>query len=358
MPAVRFDPLDRDAIWGEGDRVVYRVESNASGELVGWTLALSMPTLPEPGAAWAVADPVAGYVRVLAPRQSFAGEGGLSDVPAYILYFDDAALHVRMTREDTGEVFDTVVESDALAHVYSESVASFPDLGIRDLLLVLLKVDRFVDELMEVVQPPSVMSVILAGGQVRLSLDFQVERRNAGEVPPIESEIVDSPFGPVEAFWLPMTLLANGQPALECRFLITWRHSPLLPSAGVLRIDAHHPAEPERKVAAWLVEARRGRGAEPDRDALGLGFRRGMSEAEALTLAFNTVGERRVARPSDPSNSKDRVEVVELIDEVDDKMYRAPCQAVFRNGRLWYVGRDHDIDQFLALRGFEWPENP
>ena len=67
---------------------------------------------------------------------------------------------------------------------------------------------------------------------------------------------------------------------------MTWKRSPLLLTVGVLRIEAHHPGDPTKRLSARVIEAERGTPPLTIPGDLGGGLRVGMPEAQvAISLA-------------------------------------------------------------------------
>ena len=75
-------------------------------------------------------------------------------------------------------------------------------------------------------------------------------------MPKLETVTRPTPMGELPSTWVPFALDANNEPALDCRALVTWKRWPLLLSAGVLRVEAHHPDDPKKRIPIRLIEAR------------------------------------------------------------------------------------------------------
>jgi len=115
----------------------------------------------------------------------------------------------------------------------------------------------------------------------------------------------------------------------------------------VLRIEAWHPDDANRRVTAHVVAARRGtRDRDPDRDDLSRGLRRGMTEAEVLRVSGESIARRETcARADDPTSTVDVVTLSGAPREVGRT-------ALFRDDALWYAALNDDADLFLRLRGY------
>jgi hypothetical protein len=285
-------PLDPEAIWSDGDYVRYRVASNADGKLREWQLEFSLPELPPdisltkyPGHRQ-YADPASKTIRM---RNAFPNS--MSDKATgkrSFRYARSAPMRVTCTRLDgTGEVA-VDVSTQHQAHVWLSSVDAKPGLALSFLFGVLMKVDRLMEELIAVVRPPSMLSVLTNGMKIYVGLELHRPEQ-------IEVLQVDTPLGRVPAYWLPATITANNQKALDCRFLITWVQSPLLLTVGVLRIEGHHPDDPEKRIVAHLIDAQRGDpiAAKATNNELGpKGVHTGMTEREFLTMVAQPIHDR------------------------------------------------------------------
>lgn len=335
-----FDRLDVDAVWSAGDFARYWIESAAGGERCTWTIELSLPSVPGPLTAPfgpQFGDPASGFVRAAnALSQTESGSVDRSIWARYCWYPVD--LRVQLQRHEDGECLEVVVPTQAQAHVWQPRVDAEPTFGIDFLFRVLIKVDRLLDALLSVVKPPSTWSVLQKGMRVEVGLELH-------PLPQPEVFEIDTPFGRQPAFWLPATLRANDQVALECRFLITWRRSPLLLTMGVLRIEGHHPDDPGRWVTVQLIAARRGSEPVIDRDRLGRGLRRGMTEEQFVAAVHGTAGDRYRVR-----NAAGRV-----IDLVSVQGADPPVDLVgaFEQQRLLYCNHGGMVSLFLKLRGFD-----
>lgn len=333
-----FDTLDVDAIWSPGDFARYWIESSAGGEHRSWTIEFALPLLPPPLAppfGPTFADAASGFVRMTNATSHTLGDHKQGYWTRYCHY--PVALRIRLQRHDDGEQFTVDVPTQVQAHVWQQRVDTEPTFGIDFLFRVLIEVDRLLDELLLVVKPPSAWSVFQNGMRVDVGLELQ---------PPAQLQVfeVDTPFGRQPAFWLPATLRANGQEALACRFLITWRRSPLLLTMGVLRIEGRHPDDPNRWVQVQLVAARRGAEQVVDRDRLGPGLRRGMTEQEFVAAVHGTPGDRY--RVADAAGR-----CVELLcAECPGPLPR--LVGVFEGQRLLYCNHPGQVGLFLRLRGF------
>tara|TARA_R110002094_G_scaffold10233_16_gene19982 strand:- start:1010 stop:2212 length:1203 start_codon:yes stop_codon:yes gene_type:complete len=349
--APSIDALDPEAIWSAGDYVRYRVESNATGERREWQLELALPELPPEITAaqypgfMRYADPASGTVRM---RNAFANSLS-NEKPGSraFRYVRDADYRVTCTRLDGTGSFVITVPMQAQAHVWQSTVDAKPGLGLSFLFRVLMQVDRLMEELLDIVRPPSMLSVLSNGMKVYVDLELQ-------QPDPLEVIEVETPIGRVPAFWLPATITANGQPALNCRFLITWIQSPLLLPVGVLRIEGHHPDNQDKRIVAHLIDARRG---DPDAatkrsNELGPpGIHRGMTEPEFLAQAGKQPIQRyRLHHPQ-------RNESVDLL-VVDLDQPWGRYVAVLCSGRLVYGCHPGWVHSYLRYRDYDVTNGP
>lgn len=125
-------------------------------------------------------------------------------------------------------------------------VASTP--GLLSPLLELISDTPELESFMkEVIALPSLLSLVRHGGlRTIVTLDFSTEFRTR------------SMHGPLEVYGDRLTIEANGTLALDARAFHTWRQSPLLLTAGIIRVEGHHPTDPERRVVLEVVGAERG----------------------------------------------------------------------------------------------------
>ncbi|MEZ5962208.1 MAG: hypothetical protein R3F56_00050 [Planctomycetota bacterium] len=329
------DELDEDAVWSAGDLVHYRIEATTGQTPRTWSLEISLPELPEPLREPQFADTVSGFLRVANAHNQVLTDSSGRSLTRYSRA--PVVLRVRLTCDQSGEAIATDVATVAEAHVWQETVDTRPEFGIHFLFHSLLRVDRLLGELVAIVRPPSAWSVIGNGMRVGVRLELHADLRS----PVVE---VATPLGLVPAFWLPGTLYANEQRALDCRFLITWRRSPLLPSLGVLRIEGHHPDDDGKRVLATVVAARRGRYAAPDRDDLGMGLRKGITEAEFVAA----LGGRRDTVYRVPGADGATVDLV----FVDCPAPLGRLVGAFQSGRLSFCNSPGRVGRFLERRGF------
>jgi hypothetical protein len=123
--------------------------------------------------------------------------------------------------------------------------------ALSSLLRLVESVDCLRDLLWRVMEKPSALSLVRSLGRVELTLqlaDGVVEELGPDALPPA---LRGRPV-----FRLPLVIELNGKPALECHLTVTTPDPPLELVAGVVRIDAWRPSEPNRRMVLELEGAR------------------------------------------------------------------------------------------------------
>jgi hypothetical protein len=336
-----FDAMASDGIWGVGDRVAYTIDVDAAGTQQRFTFTLTTTQLPpsSPDGSF-LAHPVHG--RVL--TRSTYGQWGHPTWNAETRRYEGARYHgwgrARLRAElsaDDGTRHSGEFDSDTFAFWYADDVRHGGLAGVHELFVALLGLDAMHATLLRVIRPPSAWSVVRNLGSVRLGLEWP-------ETGPIPVEPQVTPFGELPTVWVPFTIVANGQPALDGRIQFTWKHPPLLLTAGVLQIEAWHPDDPTRRVVVELASAQRGTPADaPHPDELGHGLRCGMTHAEVLAV---TNGRSSTVVASGALADGRHVELLEF--DVPHML----LFGVMHEGRLLFANPvDTFACHYLALRG-------
>lgn len=242
--------LDTERVAQVGDFVRYEVEVHSGDAFVHrWSLDLELLVLPDarrfPKKARSF-DPVSGRLRTKRGSWAHTKLGELLDQEV-VTYRGDGVVRVRLTDQEGG-VAESEVSAGVFMHVWQRESTHLTPLGVDDLLRAMLRVDFTRSRLLEVIRTPSLLSLAKNLGQVSVMLGFP------GELP--AAVMQDTAVGRVPVVWVPMSLDANGEPALDCKMLMTWKQWPLLLSAGVIQLEAHHPDDPLKRVSVRLVEAR------------------------------------------------------------------------------------------------------
>jgi hypothetical protein len=102
--------------------------------------------------------------------------------------------------------------------------------------------------LYEVVEKPSLLSIVLAGFSVSLGIEPHF---------PLIEPIADPLPGVGRGYRLPIDLALNGAPALRMELLVVRPLSPLHICGGIIALRATHPTREEHRFAVWLISARR-----------------------------------------------------------------------------------------------------
>lgn len=328
-----FSPLVADAVWGVGDTVTYAIDIDDAGRHRGFTFSLTTRQLPASGPRrdpWV--HPVFGRKLTATSIDQYQW------APEVSLWGRGEALVWAELRGDDGSRCAGVVTTEAIAHLWVERLDVAMRVGVPEMFGALLGLDCLHTELLRVVRRPSLASVLGNFGRITVGLEWP----EIDSLPIVESP---TPFGVLPTAWRPITLTANGQPALDGRIQFTWKWSPLLIAAGVLQVEAWHPDEPTRRITVRLQSAVRG--TPPDAfapDELGYGLRIGMTAAEVhgrLGGQTSRVVERGVLGDG---------RAVELVE------FEVPGVVLFgvlHDGRLLFASAgEHAARHFLRVRGF------
>ncbi|MBL8752093.1 MAG: hypothetical protein JNK15_02225 [Planctomycetes bacterium] len=327
------DAMDPAAIWGIGDRVEYTIEVVLGTERRTFTFTLTTTALPE-SRTKGIATPHPVHDRILTRTAHESWQHG--PVVAYHA-FGPAKVRAELRSAD-GTECSGEFEVESLANLYVEDVRTAWSIGVHGMFGALLGLDCMHATLLRLVRRPSAWSVLARLGRVEVQLQWP-------ELDRMEIVEASTPFGTVPTAWRPMTILANGQPALDGRVQFTWKQSPLLLAAGVLQVEAWHPDDPTARITIRLASARRGIPPDsPDPDELGGGLRRGMTVADACSLLGGTI-EKELARGCLADGR--RVELLQL------RVPRWWLVVVVHEGRLVFASGGDDLSQhWLKVRGF------
>jgi hypothetical protein len=327
-----FDPMAIDGIWGVGDQVVYAIEVDEPGAHHGFTFTLTTtrlpPSRPDP---LADAHPVHGHVLTRSSHDFWQLR------PVAYLGTGPGRLRADL-RGDDGAACGGEIEAELFAHFFVDDMAIGMTTGVHPLFAALLGLDCMHTTLMRVIRAPAALSVLAHFGRVELALEWQ-------EVERLEYADQETPFGVLPTTWLPFTIRANGQPALDGRVQFTWKRPPLLLAAGVLQVEAWHPDDASRRLRVRLASAVRGTPPDaPAADDLGVCLTAGMTAGEVLAAEGGTKTElRERGRLADGR-------LVELV------WFEVPRQALFgvlHDGRLLFASLgDHMARDWLRRRGF------
>lgn len=109
-----------------------------------------------------------------------------------------------------------------------------------------MDIDEFKDILYEVIDKPSVWSIISKAG-LRTYINY-----NPSDVHPFNADNLGMKF---PAYDQPLTLLFNGKLALNAAIIMTKSHAPLKACAGIIGLYAEHPVEKEKRLLIQLISA-------------------------------------------------------------------------------------------------------
>jgi len=274
LPAAEFPGADRlltgfsapdgDPAWRAGDEVLLALRLQDHAEVRRWLLRLRVCDAqardehgePRAPASWSVV--VDG-----APQQF---ESGLAHVDALVTDADGkelgaSSLDVPRDFLDKGFVAAcTQIEALGALSTGSGTLVSGTFrlqplveamVSVVALFGIVLQNDTLAPIVWEVVEQPSVFSVLLhAGATATLTPRFQ-ETVRAATTPP------QLPAGD-PAWVVPLTLLVNDAPALYCDLLVGRSTPPLQLTGGIVGADAHRPGDPDLRFQFAVLAAHRG----------------------------------------------------------------------------------------------------
>lgn len=327
----QLDAMEAAAIWGVGDCVSYAIDFDNAGEHRHFTFTLTTEKLPPPKTGGHhMPNPVHGGIVTTTARAGF--QWG----PIVLLAYTGRATVRAELRGEDGTLCHGVFEQEAIDNMWQEDVRHACLCSVHEVFKALLRLDGMLTRLQEVIRPPSLLAIARHLGSIAVSLDWPHG--------PVEATEQETLIGRLPCCWVPFAIDACGEPALDGRVQFTWKRSPLLPSAGVLQIEAWRPDDPTRRVTARLVGARRGTPADaPDPDELLLGLRTGMSVAEVCRVKGGTVKRTVPGRLADGR----RVELVEF------DVRRAWLFGIAdSSGLLFACAGDRPAQYWLKHRGF------
>ncbi len=245
--AIGFDDLSKEGVWGVGDRVVMSVRFDDHGEYDVWFVTIEIVARDREG------EVTLGGV----PGAQEIGEIWFDGMGRARYYRGDAELEIGVYVRDGQLMASSRVHMRLLARVDQENADSGLPLGVEEIFGIVINTPTLRDILMDVARVPSPWSILTHAGVTVTASVAVAKTRKTREM--------DTPFGLQPCRWMGIGLDANGEPALDCEVLFTWKRSPLLLCAGAIEIQAQHPDDAERRLTIQLVGARRGSGAERSR---------------------------------------------------------------------------------------------
>jgi hypothetical protein len=106
------------------------------------------------------------------------------------------------------------------------------------------------DILWDIVEKPSVWSIVRRGGRVDGGFEFK-------ETPTLVDLGSERLGTAAEVFRMPLKMALNDQPALRCALIVTAPKPPLLTCAGIIGIEADPPEESAKHLSIRLIASRR-----------------------------------------------------------------------------------------------------
>jgi hypothetical protein len=106
------------------------------------------------------------------------------------------------------------------------------------------------DILWNIVQKPSLWSIVRRGGRIDTALYFS-------EIPALLNPAPWRSITAADVFRMPMNLRLNDQPVLRCALIVTAPRPPLLTCAGIIGIEADPPDGSAKHLSVRLVASRR-----------------------------------------------------------------------------------------------------
>ena len=263
-----FDPRSDDATWLAHDRALFGLRLDRDGEVVRWLLLVETPlgqhlvARAADGGEHRVALGATATWRFAVQRDGASGEVLVTSrlVTAKVRVFTaDGALLT--DTEDTlpadllGRGLLPAIDRALAAAAAGTSVPTDRAtlegyLAVRQLLEIVRGNEALADYFWQVVEKPSVWSVITHLG-VDVAVDVPLEQAIPAPAP------AGLPAGE-RTFAVPLRIEVNGAPALYVDLLATDARRPYALCGGLVAAVARHPSRPERTFRLQLLAARNG----------------------------------------------------------------------------------------------------
>jgi hypothetical protein len=280
-----LDPAEPATDWRAGDRVLYGIELDDAGTRRQWLLELrlerpvpltvagagrdsrrtrltqlSITITTKDGREIHYASPcMRGELTVHGPFLPGRTEPDLASTtgPARAVSVPDAFLRgglvdaceqrVRLGQH-VGTELDLTGVSDA-----DLRLALGGEAALFAIMMIVRREESLADILWQVIDTPPLLSLLASVfGGVSVSIDASLERA-ARVAEPLPGHAWDEP-----GYHFPITITANGTPALHASVLVTQPRPPLQLAAGIVSIEGAKPSDPRRRVRVWVISARRG----------------------------------------------------------------------------------------------------
>jgi len=270
-----FSAPDGDQAWRAGDAVLLALRLQDHGEVRRWLLRLRVSDAQARDEHGEPRAPESWSIVVDGAPQHF--ESGLAHVDALVTDADGKELgasSLDVPRDFLAKGFVAAcTQVEGLGVLTTDSGMRITGLfqvqplveamvSVVALFGIVLQNDTLAPILWEVVDRPSVFSVLFHGGvTATLSPRFQ-ETVRATTTPP--------QLSPGDPAWVvPLTLLVNGAPALYCDLLVGRSVPPLHLTGGIVGADAQRPGDPDLRFQFAVLAAHRGDPPAPPAPAAG-----------------------------------------------------------------------------------------
>ena len=267
-----FEPArGDDDPWRRGDEVLFGVELERGAEAVERRLVLFRVQSEPQGAGGAPhrAHQQQGRQQQISLTNADGTETTLTSgtIEVLVEVFEQDGRAIASSRIAVAEAFlrrgffaacrlaDGMVRDIAAGHLPARDHGTLRNAYVALLAFVhaLRGVPSLEDMLWQVVDKPSILSVLLHG--VTMSLNARFDRTEQTAAPTLEAS------APHPCYRLPIELSINGVPALFVSLVVAAPTPPLRLAAGVVGLDAMHPTAPERRLRLRLLAARHGDGS-------------------------------------------------------------------------------------------------
>lgn len=263
-----FDARSEEAQWLAHDRALFGLRLDRDGEVVRWLLLIEAPLGQQIVARSPDGDEFSIGVGATAVwRFGVTGGDGTREIrvesrlatvrakvftaAGELLTDTEASLPVDLLGRGVLPAIDSVREATAAGAAAPVDGAWIEGvLAVRELLDIVRENDALADYFWQVVEKPSLWSVVTSLG-VSVAITTSLEQSVPADTPP--------PIPPAErTFSAPLSIRVNGAPALFVDLLATDPRRPFALCGGIIAAIARHPTRPDTTFRMQLLAARLG----------------------------------------------------------------------------------------------------